>query len=249
VESPTPANLTTLLHLGAGFTSVPGGTAHWTFDGNTNYNAAAGDAVITINKATLTITPNGGKSKIFGATFSAFTGVITGLKGTNAVTATYSSTGAPATAPVGSYDITVATYTFTSGSEANYIVVQNTAAHGLVVTYNVCALYDQTQPKKLGSTVPVKFQLCDVNGVNYSTSSTVVHATGVAVVGMPNNITPDDSGNANPDNDFRYDGTQYIFNLSTKNLSTGAWQLYFTASGDPSPAPGSPVHFVSFQLK
>jgi hypothetical protein len=248
VES-TPADLSALLHLGASFTSVPGGTAHWTFDGNINYNMSYGDAAIVINKATLTITPDGAKSKIFGATFSAFTGVMTGLKGGDAVTATYNSAGSPASALVGSYDITVATYNFTSGSVANYTTVLNTAAHGLMVTYNVCAQYDQTQPKKLGSTVPVKLQLCDVNGTNYSSASIVVHATGLAVVGMANNLTPDDSGNANPDNDFRYDGTQYIFNLSTKNLSTGAWLMYFTASGDPSPAPGAASHLVSFQLK
>src|SRR5205085_2175371 len=32
-----------LLHLGSTFTNAPGGTAHWTFDGNDNYEAASGD--------------------------------------------------------------------------------------------------------------------------------------------------------------------------------------------------------------
>jgi hypothetical protein len=46
-----PANLSSLLHLGASFTNVPGGIAHWTFDGNGNYNTASGDATINITKA------------------------------------------------------------------------------------------------------------------------------------------------------------------------------------------------------
>lgn len=45
-------NLSNLLSLGASFANVPGGTAHWTFAGNSNYAPANGDATITINKAT-----------------------------------------------------------------------------------------------------------------------------------------------------------------------------------------------------
>ena len=44
-------DLGALLSLGAAFTDVPGGTAHWTFAGNTDYKAAAGDATITITQA------------------------------------------------------------------------------------------------------------------------------------------------------------------------------------------------------
>jgi hypothetical protein len=44
-------DLGALLSLGATFTDVAGGTAHWTFAGNTDYKAAAGDATITITQA------------------------------------------------------------------------------------------------------------------------------------------------------------------------------------------------------
>jgi hypothetical protein len=44
-------NLGALLDLGATFTDVPGGIAHWVFGGGTNYNPAAGDVAITIDKA------------------------------------------------------------------------------------------------------------------------------------------------------------------------------------------------------
>src|SRR5207253_8917830 len=52
-------DLTSLLHLGNSFTNVPGGTANWTFDGNTNYKAAAGTAAITINQADATLKVDG----------------------------------------------------------------------------------------------------------------------------------------------------------------------------------------------
>ncbi|MFY9583725.1 MAG: MBG domain-containing protein, partial [Candidatus Acidiferrales bacterium] len=210
-----------------------------------NYTITNTGADFTIKKATLTITPDGGKSKIYHATFSAFTGVVTGLKFSDAVTMTYASGGAPAAAAVGSYDITVASVTFTSGSAANYTIIQNTAVNGLVVTYNICVLYDPTQPKKLGSTIPIKLQLCDVNGVNYSSAAITVHATQLLVIGSTNNpLPPEDSGNANPDDNFRLADGMYIFNLSTKPLFVAKWQLFFTVSGDPGPA-----HAVQFQLK
>src|SRR5678810_960350 len=59
VETPVAANLNSLLHLGASYTNVPGGTAHWTFDGNTNYKATAGDVNIAISQADAVINVSG----------------------------------------------------------------------------------------------------------------------------------------------------------------------------------------------
>ena len=47
-------NLSSLLNLGNSFTGVPGGSAHWVFAGNTNYNTQSGDVAITINAWSLT---------------------------------------------------------------------------------------------------------------------------------------------------------------------------------------------------
>ena len=54
-----------------------------------------------------------------------------------------------------------------------------------------------------------------------------------------------DSGNANPDSNFRYDTTLggYIFNLSTSGLGTGTYTLSFTAGSDPT------THAVQFQVR
>lgn len=46
-------DLSSLLNLGQKFTNVPGGTANWTFAGNTNYNSASGSVQIVINAWTL----------------------------------------------------------------------------------------------------------------------------------------------------------------------------------------------------
>lgn len=105
------------------------------------------------------------------------------------------------------------------------------------VEYGICPLYDQTRSVKSGATFPIKLQLCDANGNDLSSSLVVVHATSVtAVSGFSG--TPDAPGNANPDNDFRFDATLgstggYIFNLSTGGLASGTYSLQFTAGSDP----------------
>src|SRR6266481_4198546 len=54
------ANLNSLLHVAATtYTDGPGGLVHWTFDGNTNYNSAFGDATVTITKIDATIAVTG----------------------------------------------------------------------------------------------------------------------------------------------------------------------------------------------
>jgi hypothetical protein len=83
--SATGANgedLSSLLHLGETFIDVPGGTAHWTFDGNGSYNAASGDVAITIAPAAVTATGGSGSGTYTGATQTpsdcAVTGAYTG---------------------------------------------------------------------------------------------------------------------------------------------------------------------------
>jgi Bacterial Ig-like domain (group 3)/Lamin Tail Domain/MBG domain len=75
-------NLTSLLNLGASFTNVPGGTAHWTFAGNTDYAPAAGDATIAIAQAAAHITVNG-YSGVYDGNAHGATGSATGVNGEN----------------------------------------------------------------------------------------------------------------------------------------------------------------------
>lgn len=104
-------------------------------------------------------------------------------------------------------------------------------------TYDICPLYDVTKGVHQGATIPIKFYLCDASGTDLSSSSIAAHVTAITLTTTSTDGVVDDSGAANPDNDFRFDPTLgpsggYIFNLSTKPLSAGTWSLTFTADGD-----------------
>jgi hypothetical protein len=125
----------------------------------------------------------------------------------------------------------------------------------LTVSYKLCLLYDDTKSFKAGSTAPLKVYLCNVNGVDVSSSSIVVNATSLYRQDTSAAGILEDSGNANPDGNFRYDSVLgpsggYIFNLSTKSpspalgrgttaLGTGTWVLSLTING----VPGYTIHF------
>lgn len=114
--------------------------------------------------------------------------------------------------------------------------------------YQTCLLYDATKAVPSGAVNPVKVSLCDASGNNLSSPAITLHATGVTKVSTSISGFVQDAGSANPDNDFRYDSTLgttggYIFNLSTKGLTTGTYNLNFTVTGD------SFVYTAPFQVK
>jgi hypothetical protein len=114
-----------------------------------------------------------------------------------------------------------------SGSSVNYNV-----------TYNICLTYNPSQVKNSGSTYPFTLKLCDVNGINVSSSAITLTAV---------STTPSEplASNSNPGNMFRFDPTtqQYVYNLSTKGYPAGSYVLNFTVSGDPI------THSAAFILK
>jgi len=83
---------------------------------------------------------------------------------------------------------------------------------------------DNSSIFKLGSTVPVKFQLT-------GGSAPVTNlAAQIFVAKLSNNVVGDEleavsTSAADVGNTFRYSDGQYIFNLSTKSLSQGTWQI------------------------
>ncbi|MBI3210649.1 MAG: hypothetical protein HYZ37_17320 [Candidatus Solibacter usitatus] len=114
--------------------------------------------------------------------------------------------------------------------------------------YKVNILYDATKAVQGGATLPVKLQILGGTGNNLSSSSLVVHAIGITTT-LTSTLAPvQDSGGANPNNDFRFDSTLgttggYNFNLSTKGLAAGNYNLNFTVAGD------SFVYATPFQVK
>jgi Tol biopolymer transport system component len=103
--------------------------------------------------------------------------------------------------------------------------------------YQICPLYDSNVAKKAGSAYPIKIQLCDASGTNLSSSSIMLHAVSVVRTSTNTPTVFDDTGDANPDFDFRYDSSLggYVFNLSTKGYATGTYSLNFSAGTDPAP--------------
>ena len=100
--------------------------------------------------------------------------------------------------------------------------------------FAVQPLFDQSCSYKQGGIVPIRLQLLDAQGANISselllpTAADLVLYTRVAAGAVV------DGGTSNPDSGFRYDSTRqaYGFNLSTKGLSYGTWQLRFTVPGE-----------------
>ena len=114
--------------------------------------------------------------------------------------------------------------------------------------FNICLLYDPTRAHRSGSTIPIKLQLCDASG-NLSSPNIVLTALNVQLVSSTAPGPVEDSGSANPDSNFRYDASLggtggYIFNLSTRGLATGTYNLSFKVVGaDPT------IYSAPFQVR
>jgi uncharacterized repeat protein (TIGR01451 family) len=128
--------------------------------------------------------------------------------------------------------------TFTVNSSDN---VGNASAQPISydVAYAACLLYDTTRAAKSGSTIPIKFQLCDALGNDVSSAGTTVTALQVVMLSTNASSIVNDAGNATPDSNFRFDPSLgptggYIFNLNTTGLSTGTYVVTFRVSGDPT---------------
>lgn len=216
-----------------------------------NYNAASKTVYIDELKAVPVIN---------WATPAAITyGVVLSAAQLNA-TATHPSDGGPlsganvpgtfayvpaagAVLPVGNNILSV---TFIPANASDYTA--SSAAVVQRVNYGVCVLYDQTKASKSGSTIPIKLQLCNAAGVNQSSPAVTVTAVGVRLVSPNAWGGVEAAGRSNPDMNFRYtmfdpNTGGYIFNLQTKGLTTGVYQLGFTVGGDPN------VYIVQFQIK
>jgi subtilisin-like proprotein convertase family protein len=122
-------------------------------------------------------------------------------------------------------------------------VAGNTATSSVVYTvvnnsvYTVRLMYDPDKASQAGSTVPIKLQLIDALGRNVSSSGLIVHAIGVVKESGYAPGPVEDAGNANPDDDFRFNNFNgaggYIFNLKTNGLATGTYRVIFRAGADP----------------
>jgi parallel beta-helix repeat protein len=103
------------------------------------------------------------------------------------------------------------------------------------IGYAVQPLYDPSRSFKRGATAPIKLMLTDAGGNNLSAPGRVLQAVSVTQTTTEASEIFDDAGNANPDDDFRFDAALggYIFNLKTTGYPTGTFAMGFTVSDDP----------------
>jgi len=100
---------------------------------------------------------------------------------------------------------------------------------------------DGTSVWKAGRTIPLKFRVCDKNGVSVGTTGVVQSFTLTAIIsGTVANV--DETIDATvPDSGFRFDPSaqQWIFNLSTKGQAAGSTYQYAIGLADGT--------FINFQ--
>ena len=90
---------------------------------------------------------------------------------------------------------------------------------------------------KKGSTVPAKFKVFDANGVSVGTPGTVVSFNLIQKYsGTPGEYINEPVDSTTPDTAFRWDptGQQWIFNISTKNLTANYTYVYKVVLKDGS---------------
>lgn len=111
--------------------------------------------------------------------------------------------------------------------------------------YAVVALYDQSKANKRGSTVPIRIRVNNSDGSNASSASLAVTVTAVTRTSDQAAGAYTDPGNANPDNDFRFDSglAGYIYNLKTTSLTAGTYSVTFRIGFD------STSYSVTFQVR
>jgi hypothetical protein len=112
----------------------------------------------------------------------------------------------------------------------------------------VSELYDATRAVKAGSTIPLKIQLLAPWGANLSAAGIIVMATGLKKLSDSASFIVQDAGQSNADSNFRFDttvgsGGGYVYNLQAKGLTTGTYELEFTATGDRT------IHKLRFQVR
>jgi hypothetical protein len=123
---------------------------------------------------------------------------------------------------LGNYNVTINNGTLTiqyaSGGTCNGDV-----GHQVLQPINVVnANYVGMSVFKLGSTVPVKFRVCDANGNSVGSPTPVVTSFTVTAEASQSVSVNETTVSLAADTAFRWDATaqQWVYNLSTKGMST-----------------------------
>ena len=253
VESPTPANLTSLLHLSyknlatnATTTSAPVGAGNYevfaSFDGNANYNTLpkfdTGKQVTIVGEGA-SFSNLSGPTIIYHTSSTTLSGKIAAsgplapkgnisitLNGVTKVVPIQS--GGAFSASFSTKSLAAGSYTITYAYAGGSSVSAVTATTSLLVTYALSS--SNLGTFRAGSTIQVKLEVKDAGGQNVSSTVTSATATGIALASSPNNLLPLPAGSS-PGGKFT--GNPFMLSLKTTGLASGTYLLYFTLSGDP----------------
>ncbi len=222
-------NMVTL--TGAGSCSVTASQA-----GNGNYDAAvAVKQTFTIARATPLLTWSTPASIVFGTALGGAQLNATAT-GVGAVSLTGTFTYSPAAGTILSPGPHPLGVSFTPDDQTNYtgaaktvsitVLYSTAVGHGFLQPINVPPQVESVF--KIGSTIPVKFQLFLADGVTpVSTALATIQVNKVSS-GVPSGVNENVTSTVpNQGISFRYDPTsqQYIFNLGTKGWTAGSYQI------------------------
>jgi hypothetical protein len=213
-----------------------------------NYTVTSNNGTLTVNPALLTITANNA-AKTLNAPLpmlsASYSGFVNGDTAASLGGTLNCKTTATAASPVGSYPITCSGQTSTNYAIA-YLPGTLTISYAAMGTMcdgagNHVILppinADGSSVFKQGRTVPAQFRVCDANGVSIGTPGVVssFYLTGM-VSGTTTMTVENVVDTNNPDTYFRWDPTsrQWIFNITTSNLTAGNTYVYTIALNDGS---------------
>lgn len=116
------------------------------------------------------------------------------------------------------------------GSLSPFVIARRTGP-----VYHLQLQYDATKAAQAGSTIPVRVTLLDGLGRNISAANVILKAVSIVPATGGPAVAVDDAGNANPGGYFRFDraGGGYVFNLSTRGLKSGSYQLLVEGPDKP----------------
>jgi hypothetical protein len=211
-----------------------------------NYTVTINSGTLTVNPAIVTITANN-STKVLNAPNPAFTpsysGFVNGDTSSVLTSMPTCTSMATTTSPVGTYSITCSgaaatnyTFSYVSGTlTITYLaggMCDGDLNHQILQPINA----DGTSVWKQGRTIPAKFRVCDANGVSAGAPGTVANFALVEIISGTVTTVDETVTSTNADTAFRWDpaGQQWIFNISTSNLSAGYTYVYAITLNDGS---------------
>jgi hypothetical protein len=216
-------------------------TASYMYPGDANHFGSNGSTTITITKAPSVTTIGAGYTVIYNGLPHGVTANVTGVGGLNqGVAVMYTPGGATVPVNPGTYS---ASATFAGdadhlGSSAGPVTITITfgtcnagVGPGSVILPPINSDGTSVYSRKGGSTIPVKFTVCDAAGNPIGNPAVVFAGTGGTLTMLSAVRGTVDAANEStmadiPDVAFRWTGSQWIFNMGTSNLTSATTYVF-----------------------